>query len=101
MVADARDMASVPESDFDAVLLMGPLYHLVLRDNRLKALREALARLKPGGVVFSGLVSRFGIMGHLLRHVRNCLEPKEDEALLDQLKSRFEEAYPEDVEQSA
>jgi SAM-dependent methyltransferase len=31
MVADARDLGSVLERRFDAVLLMGPLYHLIYR----------------------------------------------------------------------
>jgi SAM-dependent methyltransferase len=37
-VADARDLSSVLGTDFDAALLMGPLYHLTQRENRLRAL---------------------------------------------------------------
>ena len=73
-IADARDLSSLPEKDFDAVLLMGPLYHLVLRDDRIKALREACRRLKPGGLFVSALISRFGIMSHLIRHVPQWVE---------------------------
>ena len=73
-IADARNLAAVPENDFDAVLLMGPLYHLVLRNDRIKALREACSRLKPGGLLFSALISRFGVMGHLLKHVPQWIE---------------------------
>jgi len=74
-LADARDMAAaVPETDFDAVLLMGPLYHLVLREDRIKALRQAYSKLKPGGLFVSALISRFGVMGHLIRHVPEWIE---------------------------
>jgi S-adenosylmethionine-dependent methyltransferase len=73
-VADARDLTSVRETHFDAVLLMGPLYHLILREDRIKALREALSKLRPGGLFVSALISRFGIMGHLLRHVPQWVE---------------------------
>lgn len=73
-LADARHLAVVPENDFDAVLLMGPLYHLVLRDDRIKALREASSRLKPGGLLISGIISRFGVMGHLIKHVPQWIE---------------------------
>jgi len=73
-MADARDLAAVSENDFDAVLLMGPLYHLVLRDDRIRALREAYSRLKPGGLFISALLSRFGVMCHLIRHVPEWVE---------------------------
>jgi ubiquinone/menaquinone biosynthesis C-methylase UbiE len=43
----------------DAVLLLGPLYHLVEHTDRLAALREAYRVLKPGGVVFAAAISRF------------------------------------------
>jgi ubiquinone/menaquinone biosynthesis C-methylase UbiE len=57
-VADAR---ALPCSDAraDAVLLMGPLYHLQQREERLTALREALRVLRPGGLVFAAAISRF------------------------------------------
>ena len=44
----------------DAVLLMGPLYHLPARDDRLSALREARRVLKPGGLLIAKAINRFG-----------------------------------------
>jgi len=75
--ADARDLSAVPDADFDAVLLMGPLYHLVEESDRLLALRQSYLHLKPGGVIFSSLISRFGIMGDLLRNVPQLIEERE------------------------
>ena len=43
----------------DAVLLMGPLYHLTDRNERLAALREARRVLKPGGLLIAKAISRF------------------------------------------
>ena len=43
----------------DAVLLMGPLYHLTDREERLNALREAHRVLKPGGLLVAKAVNRF------------------------------------------
>ena len=43
----------------DAALLLGPLYHLTERADRLAALREAARILKPGGFVFAAAISRF------------------------------------------
>jgi len=57
-VGDARRLDE-PDASFDAVLLLGPLYHLVERDDRLAALRESARVLRPGGVVFVAAISRF------------------------------------------
>src|SRR5437773_10269387 len=43
----------------DIVLLFGPLYHLVRKKERLKALAEAHRVLKPGGLLFAAAISRF------------------------------------------
>src|SRR5262245_49467140 len=51
----------------DAVLLLGPLYHLTDRADRLKALREAHRVLKAGGVLLAAGISRFASMFDGLR----------------------------------
>lgn len=43
----------------DAVLLLGPLYHLVQSEDRLLALREAKRVLRPGGVLVASAIGRF------------------------------------------
>ena len=57
-LGDARRIDAGDESA-DIVLLMGPLYHLTERDDRLQALREARRILRAGGLVFAVGVSRF------------------------------------------
>jgi len=74
VVSDARDLGKVVEKGFDAVLLMGPLYHLIEETDRQLALKEAFDRLRKGGIIFSAFISRFGIMGDLLRNVPNWIE---------------------------
>jgi S-adenosylmethionine-dependent methyltransferase len=69
IVADARNLSEVAGKGFDAVLLMGPLYHLVVDADRKMALKESFDRLREGGVIFSSFISRFGIMGDLLKNV--------------------------------
>ena len=57
-LGDARHL-EVPSKSADAVLLLGPLYHLVERSDRLQALRESCRILKPGGVLLAAAISRF------------------------------------------
>ena len=57
-VGDARRL-SWANSSVDAVLLLGPLYHLTSREDRLQALQEAYRVLRPGGVVAAAAISRF------------------------------------------
>ncbi|MDZ8225639.1 MULTISPECIES: class I SAM-dependent methyltransferase [unclassified Nostoc] len=57
-VGDARQLNRADNS-VDAVLLLGPLYHLTERTDRIIALREAHRILKTGGFVFAAGVSRF------------------------------------------
>lgn len=57
-VGDARALP-VADAACDVVLLLGPLYHLQSRDDRLAAWREAVRVVAPGGAVVGMGVSRF------------------------------------------
>lgn len=57
-VGDARGL-EFPDASADAVLLLGPLYHLTEREDRLAAIREAHRVLKSGGWLFAATISRF------------------------------------------
>ncbi|GGK08620.1 hypothetical protein GCM10010123_43130 [Pilimelia anulata] len=61
VTAVAGDARRVPLADgsADAVLLLGPLYHLIDAADRLAAWREAGRLLRPGGVVVAATISRF------------------------------------------
>jgi len=57
-VGDARRL-DFPNGHADAVLLNGPLYHLVALDDRLAALGEARRVLRPGGILLAVAISRY------------------------------------------
>lgn len=57
-VGDARQLAFA-EAAADAVLICGPLYHLLETEDRLQALREARRVLRPNGVVAAAGISRY------------------------------------------
>jgi SAM-dependent methyltransferase len=75
-VGDARDL-DLADASAAAVLLLGPLYHLRRRAERLRALGEARRVVRPGGPVFVAAISRWA--------------PRIDGVLLQ----RLDQAYPD------
>jgi SAM-dependent methyltransferase len=85
VVADVRDLGAVPGTGFDAVLLMGPLYHLVFEADRVQALQQATERLRSGGLICSVFLSRVGVLGDLMRKNPAWIERRDEVRwLLDQ-----------------
>lgn len=57
-VADARCIPR-PDASADAILLFGPLYHIIDAEERQKCLRECRRLLKPGGRLFTANITCF------------------------------------------
>ena len=57
-LGDARSLP-VEDATFDAALLLGPLYHLTERSDRLVALGEARRAVRSRGWIFVAAISRF------------------------------------------
>ncbi len=57
-VSDALESRIWEKEQWDAVLLLGPLYHLINREERLVILRKAASSVKKGGTVFTAFMSR-------------------------------------------
>jgi len=74
VVADARDLGEIQARQFDAVLCMGPLYHLIEAADRKLALQEMVDRLRAGGLIFSSFLSRFGVAGDFLKRIPHWIE---------------------------
>lgn len=93
VTADARALGDAAGRGFDAALLMGPLYHLIKEADRQLALQEVFERLRTGGVIFSSFISRYGIMGDLLKGVPDWIENQaEVDSILE--KGRDPDGYP-------
>ena len=58
----------VPPEGFDAVLLMGPLYHLLGEEEREASVREALSLLKPGGILFASFILMSADLQFRMKH---------------------------------
>lgn len=59
---DATDLGAFSDNMFDAVLVLGPMYHLYEAEEINHAIDEAVRVTKPGGVLFFAFLSVFGIM---------------------------------------
>lgn len=64
-LGDARTLAAA-DSSVDAVLLMGPLYHLLERTDRLTALGEARRVTRRGGLVAGTVITRYASLLDLI-----------------------------------
>lgn len=66
-VGDARDMSDIGTASVDAVLLLGPLYHLTGATDRRAVMGEAARITLPGGMVYAACITRWAarIMGLL------------------------------------
>jgi len=80
-MGDARRLDAADQT-FDAALLLGPLYHLTERSERITALQEARRVLRPGGVVLAVGISRFASLLDGLR--LNVLGNPEFDRVLEQ-----------------
>lgn len=62
---DARNMPFIPTHSADVTLLLGPLYHLIGFDEKLKALNEARRVTRPSGLIFVAyLMNEYSILSY-------------------------------------
>ncbi|WP_125144147.1 class I SAM-dependent methyltransferase [Clostridium transplantifaecale] len=59
---NALDLSAFPDNRYDITLLLGPLYHLYKREDKLQALREAVRVTKQGGIIFAAYVISDGCL---------------------------------------
>jgi SAM-dependent methyltransferase len=65
--ASATEVVGLENEIADAVLLLGPLYHLCSLAQRQQAVSEAARLLKPDGLVFAAGINRLAYFRDLLR----------------------------------
>jgi SAM-dependent methyltransferase len=63
----ATDLTRFANGTFDAVLLLGPLYHLPAEADRIQALRECRRVLTPGGILAAAFITRYAPLRRLAR----------------------------------
>ncbi len=58
-VGDAREVDAIVDGEFDHVLLMGPLYHLLEEADRVQTVEACLSLLKQNGTIFVSFISSY------------------------------------------
>ena len=67
VVGNALDLRIIEDSKYDAVLIMGPLYHLTDITDRNRVVENALKVLKPDGIVASTFISVYAPIIDILK----------------------------------
>ncbi len=69
--ASATALGAIDSAEFDVVLLLGPLYHLLTEVDRQSAVAESKRLLKSGGLLFAAGINRISALRELFRDFRN------------------------------
>ncbi len=93
VVGDAREVRSLVPEKFDAILVMGPLYHLVKSDDRHKLMKDIEMLLSPNGKIFSSFLTRMGLMSYQLALFPEWLERVPEQAK-EMMQSGFVKDHP-------
>jgi SAM-dependent methyltransferase len=64
--ADACDLSRWPDASFDAVVCLGPFYHLPDPTDRARAAQELARVLRPSGIVVVALMPRYTLLRRTL-----------------------------------
>jgi len=73
---NALKLKRLPDDEFDLTLLFGPMYHLIGREDKLKALLEAKRVTKPGGIIMAAyIMNEYSVLTYAFKeqHVLECL----------------------------
>lgn len=66
-LGNALNLKKIADNSFDVTLLLGPMYHLFNKQDKIKALAEAKRVTKPNGVIFVAyLLADYAIIRHAI-----------------------------------
>jgi ubiquinone/menaquinone biosynthesis C-methylase UbiE len=95
---DARDLGRFKSGEFDAVLALGPFYHLVAAADRELAAREVHRVLRSGGLLLATVMTRYSWLLSVLlesgsRRLPDVHRLLDEGVYRNQEPGRFTEAY--------
>ena len=85
---DARTADKIVNGQFDHILLMGPMYHLLEEADRTAAVNAALNLLKPGGIIYISFISTFGGIVFGMKNCPDFVAREIEQEFIEQVVSR-------------
>lgn len=80
MQGNALDLSMLNDDTYDVTLLFGPMYHLLKKEEKIKALSEAKRVTKKGGIILiSYYMNDYAIItyGFIKKHILEAIENKQ------------------------
>lgn len=77
VLGNATNLSKFKEESFDMILMLGPMYHLISKDEKLKALKEAKRVLKKDGIIMIAYcMNEYSVLtyGFKEQHIKECLK---------------------------
>ena len=66
---NALDLSFLPDGAYDLTMVLGPMYHLYTREDKVRALAEAMRVTKPGGYILTAYCMNEGtVIGFMFRN---------------------------------
>lgn len=105
---NALDLSTFEDNKYDITLLLGPMYHLYTKEDKLRALNEAIRVTKQGGFIFAAYVISDGCLldegfnrGNISvsEYIKTRLLDPETFAAKSEPKDLFELVRKEDVDE--
>ena len=85
---DARKVDELADGQYDTILLMGPLYHLIEEEDRICAVHACLKRLKPGGVLCVAFISMVAGMIYAARELPESIMAQGEDTFYEKIKNQ-------------
>ena len=90
------DLSAFRDEEFDAVLCLGPLSHLVERRDREKAASEIVRVAKDGAPLFISIIGLYGVFRTVLQRLQHELtEPSHEEMFRTGVHRQHRDSYKE------
>lgn len=89
LACDALLIQEHVEDKFDHVFLMGPLYHLLDEAERIRAVKSAIAMLKPNGILYASFLLMFSGIIYFLREAPEQVVQPSEQVWLDAVRQQI------------
>lgn len=100
---NALDLSLFSDNSFDLTMLLGPMYHLYTKEDKLKALSEAVRVTKPGGFILAAYcMNEPTVIQYVfgLNHLREVMDQKkltDDWHCISEPKDLFDMVRTEEI----